>query len=223
VVCAGVVVVVDVVVAVVVVVVVVVEVVLLVVDAVVVVVVAPVVVAGLVVVVVAGVVCAETVVVAVVVVAGAVVVVARVVVAAVVVVVDVVGGFATWPLSASAVSISFCTVATVAATAAGVPPAPSCGSASSSFSAAWIRETSWSVGWDLSVITSWSAIAVVTQAGQFTFSAPAASIGAISALRPTIRTTWNETATVVQRLQLASAKALFVFVTGAPSFTVTSA
>jgi hypothetical protein len=104
-----------------------------------------------------------------------------------------------------------------------VPAAPSCGSASSCFSAVWIRVTSSSVGCDLSVITSWSAIAVVTHDGQFTFSAPAASIGAISALRPTIRTTWNETATVVQRLQLASAKALFVLVTGAPSLTVTSA
>jgi hypothetical protein len=220
VVCAGVVVVVDVVVAdvvvAVVVVLVVVVVVLLVVAGAVVVVLD-----GLVVVV-AGVVCAAPVVVDCVVVG--LVVVARVVVAAVVVVVVVVaGGFATWPLAASASSSCFCTAATVAATAAGVPFAPSVETASSCFSASSIRCTSSAVGSDLSVTTIWSAIAVVTQAGQFTFSAPAALIGAISLLRPTIRTTWKDTATVVQRLQLASAKALFVFVTFAPSRIVTSA
>ena len=69
--------------------------------------------------------------------------------------------------------------------------------------------------------TIWSAIAVVMHAGQLTFSAPAALIGAIVLLCPTIRTTWNETATVVHALQFANAKALFVFVTGAPSRTVT--
>ena len=59
-------------------------------------------------------------------------------------------------------------------------------------------------------------------AGQFTFSAPAALTGAIVLLWPMIRTIWNDTATVVHALQFAKAKALFVFDTDAPSFTVTS-
>ena len=63
----------------------------------------------------------------------------------------------------------------------------------------------------------------MTQAGQLTLSDPAALIGAITALRPTIRTTWNDTATVVQALQLAKAKALLLFVTGLPPLTVTRA
>src|SRR3954470_7255061 len=58
--------------------------------------------------------------------------------------------------------------------------------------------------------------------GQLTLSAPAAFVGAITLLVPTISTTWNDTATVVHALQLASANALFVLPTGAPSFTVTS-
>jgi hypothetical protein len=154
-----------------------------------------------------------------------VVVVACVVVDFVVVVVVVVDEvvFASWPLSLSAVSICFWTAATVAAIAAGDPFAPSDESASSCFSAVWIRCTSSSVGCDLSVTTIWSAIAVVRQYGQLTLSAPAALIGAITLLRPTTSTTWKETATVVHALQLAKAKALFVFVTGSPSLTVTSA
>jgi hypothetical protein len=52
-------------------------------------------------------------------------------------------------------------------------------------------------------------------------SAPAALIGAMTLLWPTTSTIWNETATVVQALQWAIAKALFVLVTGAPSCTVT--
>ena len=66
--------------------------------------------------------------------------------------------------------------------------------------------------------TIWSAIAVVMHAGQLTLSAPAALIGAITLLWPTIRTIWNETATVVHALQLANANALFVFVTGCAVF-----
>ena len=54
-------------------------------------------------------------------------------------------------------------------------------------------------------------------------SAPAALIGAITLLRPTINTSWKETATVVHALQWASAYALLVFVTSAPPLTVTSA
>jgi hypothetical protein len=46
-------------------------------------------------------------------------------------------------------------------------------------------------------------------------------IGAITLLWPTIRTTWNETATVVQAWQWAKAKALFLLVAAAPSWTVT--
>jgi hypothetical protein len=42
-------------------------------------------------------------------------------------------------------------------------------------------------------------------------------------LWPTTSTTWNETATVVHALQLASAKAALRFVTSAPSLTVTTA
>jgi hypothetical protein len=48
-------------------------------------------------------------------------------------------------------------------------------------------------------------MAVVMQAGQSPFIAAAALIGAMSLLVPTMRTTWNETATVVQLLQFASA------------------
>lgn len=76
------------------------------------------------------------------------------------------GGLASRPLLLSVESISCCTAATDEATALGVPPAPSAGSAfsclsspSSVFSSCW-------EGFALSVITSWSASAVVVQAGQ---------------------------------------------------------
>jgi hypothetical protein len=53
--------------------------------------------------------------------------------------------------------------------------------------------------------------------------APAALIGAMFLLEPTISTSWNDTATVVQALQWAIAYALLVLVTSAPPVTVTSA
>lgn len=148
-----------------------------------------------------------------------------VVVAAVVVVaVDVVdaGGFASWPLSASAAPISCSTAATWAAIASGVAAAPSAEIASSFCSAASIFCTSSGVGCEVSVTTIWFANAAVRQTGQLTFNDPAALIGAIVALRPTMSTTWNPTATVVHARQLAKANAPFVFVTGAPPDTVTS-
>jgi hypothetical protein len=153
------------------------------------------------------------------------VVVPAVVVGVVVVVVAavVVNGWAREPLDSSADSTCCCTAPTCAAIAAGVPPAPRAGRASSFFSADSISSTSCRLGCFVSVTTIWSAIAVVRQAGQLTFREPAASIGAITALRPTISTTWNDTATVVHALQLAKAKAPFVFVTGAPPETVTRA
>ena len=46
-------------------------------------------------------------------------------------------------------------------------------------------------------------------------------MGAKTLLLPTTSTICTETAIVVQALQLARAKALFVFVTGASSLTVT--
>ena len=49
------------------------------------------------------------------------------------------------------------------------------------------------------------AIAVVMQAGQSRLSASATLIGMIRSLWPTTRTSWKETASVVQALQLASA------------------
>ena len=45
----------------------------------------------------------------------------------------------------------------------------------------------------------------MTQYGQLTFSASATLIGVILSVWPTTRTSWKETATVVQALQLASA------------------
>lgn len=60
-------------------------------------------------------------------------------------------------------------------------------------------------GTERSVTTIWSAIAVVTQYGQLSLSASATSIGLITLLCPTTSTSWNETATVVQARQLASA------------------
>lgn len=76
------------------------------------------------------------------------------------------GGFVSRPLLWSAVSISCCTVATCEATAAGVPPAPSEGSAFSCFRSFSSVATSVADGWDFSVTTSWSASAVVVHAGQ---------------------------------------------------------
>ena len=67
------------------------------------------------------------------------------------------------------------------------------------------RCSSSSDGSDLSVTTIWSAIAVVMHDGQLTFSASATLIGVIVSLWPTISTSWNDTATVVHALQLASA------------------
>ena len=90
------------------------------------------------------------------------------------------GGFASWPLSASASSICCCTAATWAAIAAGVPFAPSAESAFSCCSAACdLLRRAPGDGCDVSVTTIWSAIAVVRHAGQLTLSAPAALIGAI--------------------------------------------
>ena len=134
----------------------------------------------------------------------------------------VAAGRASRPLSVSSPSIFAWTAATEAATAAGVAVAPSAGSASSCSSAARVVREQFG-GRVYTVTTIWSAIAAVTQEGQLPFSAPAALIGTMRLLCPTTRTTWNDTAIVVQAVQLAKANALFVFVTGAPSRTVTSA
>jgi hypothetical protein len=133
-----------------------------------------------------------------------------------------VGGFVSSPLFVSSASICCWTATTAAAIAAGDPSAPSAGSALSCSSAARSFATSSSEGCDFNVTTIWSAIAVVMQAGQLTFSAPAALTGAIVLLWPMISTTWNDTATVVHALQFAKANALFVLFTGAPFVTVTS-
>lgn len=118
-------------------------------------------------------------------------------------VVVVASGLAGRPLLLIVVSISCWTLSTSAATAAGVPLTPRDGSAFSCLSSMSSSRTSCFDGWDLSVTTIWSAIAVVTQAGQLSLSAPATLIGAIVLLWPTISTTWKETATVVQLLQSA--------------------
>ena len=76
------------------------------------------------------------------------------------------GGLARSPLLFSWVSISDCTLATWAATAAGVPPAPSAGKAFSRFRSALSCPSRACEGWAFKVTTSWSAIAVVLQAGQ---------------------------------------------------------
>jgi hypothetical protein len=76
------------------------------------------------------------------------------------------GGLVSSPLFCSAESISCCTVVTSAATAAGVPAAPSAGSAFSCLRSAFSVSRSCWEGWDLSVTTIWSARAVVIQAGQ---------------------------------------------------------
>jgi hypothetical protein len=129
----------------------------------------------------------------------------------------------TMPLSVSVVSTACCTAATCAAISAGVASAPSKGNAFSLARAACSFRRSEAGGCLDTVTTIWSAIAVVMHAGQSAFSAPAALIGAIVSLCPTTRTTWNDTATVVQPRQRANANALFVSVTGAPLRTVTSA
>lgn len=61
------------------------------------------------------------------------------------------------------------------------------------------------LGRDLRLTTIWSAMAVVAQAGHWELRASAVLIGMIVLLCPTTRTTWNETATVVQDWQLARA------------------
>jgi len=137
--------------------------------------------------------------------------------------VDAVEPPVTMPLSVSVVSTACCTAATCASISAGVASAPNDGRAFSVRNAAWSFRRSSAEGCFDTVTTIWSAIAVVMQAGQSTFSAPAALIGAITSLCPTTRTTWNDTATVVHPRQCANANALLVFVTGAPSRTVTSA
>ena len=92
------------------------------------------------------------------------------------------GGFATRPLSCSSVSICCWTAATSAAIALGVPSAPSAGSASSCSGPRSASPAARCDGAAVSVTTIWSAIAVVMQAGQLTFSAPATLIGAIVSL-----------------------------------------
>src|SRR5205807_7139918 len=77
------------------------------------------------------------------------------------------GGFVSSPLDCSALSISCCTVATWEATAAGVPLAPSEGSAFSCCRSALSVASSCREGWAFSVTTIWSASAVVTQAGHW--------------------------------------------------------
>jgi hypothetical protein len=109
------------------------------------------------------------------------------------------------PLASISCSICCCTADTCAATATGVPWAPSCDSAPSFFRSFWSSVSSCVEGCDLSVTTIWSAIAVVIQAGQSPFSAPAALMGVMMRLSPTTRTTWKDTATVVQLWQLARA------------------
>ena len=77
--------------------------------------------------------------------------------------------------------------------------------ASSFFSSAVSRFSSSSDGADWTEITICFAIAVVMQLGQLRLSASATLIGMIRSLWPTTSTSWNETARVVQALQLASA------------------
>jgi hypothetical protein len=115
------------------------------------------------------------------------------------------GGFVARPLSSRSFWIAFCTSATCLATAAGVPAAPRAEIASSFLSSSLRRCSNSSEGTDLIDSTIWSAIAVVMHDGQLTFSAPAKFSGAIVSLCPTISTSWKETATVVQALQLANA------------------
>ena len=137
-------------------------------------------------------------------------------------VVVVVLGVVSSPLSSRTVCTCCCTPATAAATAAGVPPVPNWGSAPSWDKILSILCSSGTGGCDLRVTTIWSAMAVVEQAGQFELSEVAWFTGAITLLCPTIRTTWKETATVVQPAHFPTAAALFVGVTAWPPLTVTS-
>jgi hypothetical protein len=114
-------------------------------------------------------------------------------------------GLASRPLSSRSRCTSSCTACTCAAIALGEPPAPEPAIPSSFCSAALSRVVSSCDGCALIVTTIWSAIAVVTQDGQLTFSASAMLIGVIVFVCPTISTSWNDTATVVHALQLASA------------------
>jgi hypothetical protein len=92
------------------------------------------------------------------------------------------GSPVTMPLELSVDSTCCCTAATCAAISAGVASAPRAGSASSRASAACSLFRSSADGCSDTVTTIWSAIAVVMHAGQSTFSAPAALIGAIVSL-----------------------------------------
>lgn len=76
------------------------------------------------------------------------------------------GGLATRPLWFSSVVTSCWTAATWAATAAGRAPAPRAGRAFSCLSACSSLASTAAEGCDFRVITIWSAIAVVSQAGQ---------------------------------------------------------
>ena len=77
--------------------------------------------------------------------------------------------------------------------------------ASSFCSSSVSRRSSSSDGADVTETTICFAIAVVMHAGQLRLSASATLIGMIRSLWPTTRTSWKETARVVQALQLASA------------------
>ncbi|MDX6686096.1 MAG: hypothetical protein QOF86_2224 [Baekduia sp.] len=135
---------------------------------------------------------------------------------------DLVGLPASSPLASRSCWISSWTWPTSAATAAGEPPAPSCEIASSFWSSAVSLCSSSAGGSAVMVTTIWSAIAVVTQEGQLTLSASATLIGMMVLVWPTINTNWNDTATVVHALQLASAYALLTSSTVWPPLTVTS-
>ena len=77
--------------------------------------------------------------------------------------------------------------------------------ASSFSSSAVSRRRSSSEGADVTETTICFAIAVVMHYGQSRLSASATLIGVIRSLCPTTRTSWKETAKVVQASQLASA------------------
>ena len=123
------------------------------------------------------------------------------------------------PLSSSSRWIASLTALTWARTSAG----GSLVSIASSFlSSAVSRRSSSSDGADVTETTICFAIAVVMQLGQLRLSASATLIGMIRSLCPTTRTSWKETARVVQASQLASAYAEFSLSTGSPPDTVTS-
>src|SRR5205809_705868 len=111
-----------------------------------------------------------------------------------------------------------------ASASAWLPPRWASASVSPSESpwASGSRRSGSSGGTELSDTTIWVAIAVVTHDGQLTLSASATLIGMIVSVWPTTSTSWNETATVVQALQLASAYAELVSSTASPPSTVTS-